>query len=165
LMGDGCVSYNSAGNPSFSVGMVEKDFVQWLNDELSPISNKICISRHSNRKDIYNFDTTPHEKFTELRSWYDGGEKRYPEDIELNPTKLKMWYVTDGGHSNNYPSISTHNESDRADFILSLFDDLPFGVRWSNYEVHVESDDINTFFTYIGDPVPGFRYKWPEGYK
>lgn len=165
VLGDGYVTPNSAGNPTFGVSMTEKEFIHWLNNELSPLSNCICRDEFSNKRDQYKFDTTPHKKFRQIRSWYDGGEKRFPENLKLNRVRLKIWYVTDGGNSNGYPSITSHNESDRSDFLLSLFDGIPFDVRWKNYEIHVSSDTVDKFFEYIGSPPPGFEYKWPEEYK
>jgi len=95
LMGDGTITKKSSGTCEFAVGMVTERFIQWLQSELQPFSSKLMVKETEN-KDIYRLTTTPHEKFSELRGWYSSGQKRFPNDLELDPLILKMWYVTDG---------------------------------------------------------------------
>lgn len=160
LMGDGTITEGS-NNCEFAVGMVTEDFIYWLQEQLSPFSSNVMVKETEN-KDIYRLTTTPHKEFTELRSWYDSGQKKFPNKLELTPLILKMWYVTDGGRSNGYPRITSINESDRPNYLLSLFDGLPFGVTWDGTkDIQINSNDVDSFYNYIGEPVPGFKYKWP----
>jgi hypothetical protein len=75
---------------------------------------------------------------------------------------LKMWYISDGSLQNGGPILTVWNESDRHEFILSLFEDIGLSVTWqnSNNDVYIRKKSQDDFFDYIGEPVPGFEYKW-----
>lgn len=159
LMGDGTISEKS-NSCEFAVGMVTEEFIEWLQLELQPFSSKISVRETENR-DLYRLTTTPHKYFEELRDWYESGEKRYPNDLSLTPLILKTWYVTDGTISNGYPRIAASNESDRPEYLCSLFNDLPFDVKFDGEkDIQVDANDTEDFFNYIGSPPPGFEYKW-----
>lgn len=160
LMGDGTIT-EGVSNCKFALSMINEEFVNWIKSELEPFSSTVTVQKTEN-KDLYRLTTTPHSYFTELRSWYSSGSKRFPNDLELTPLILKMWYVTDGGRSNGYPRITAANEDNREKYLCSLFNPLPFRVKWDGEkDIQINSNDVDGFYQYIGSPPPGFDYKWP----
>lgn len=126
--------------------------------------------------DIYRLRTRTHPFFDELRNWYSTGSKTFPEDLELTPSILKHWFVCDGCWNNNgsydYITIGVSNEYDNKEKLNSYFDDI--GIEIGSFNTGTREDDskfmnlifnrdsTDKFFEYIGRPVPGFEYKFPE---
>jgi len=188
LMGDGSVVMPN-DYPSLHLKMINKDFLSWVNNELGWISNGYTLtqtaeeSAQSNRKsgfspnakkenysDKYTLRTKSTEQLQPWRNWYSSGEKRYPESLSLQPTMLKMWYVCDGCmesyNSSPHISISCNNESDRLEYLRSLFDEL--GVEPTPHEsqrsfsLRFSKSDSQKLFNYIGEAPDGFEHKWPN---
>jgi len=130
-----------------------------------------------NYSDIYRWRTISHPVLNKFNCWYSSGKKKFPESIELSPTVLKHWYCCDGSYNINsgYNSISigVSNEIGNRDKINSYFKEknLP-KPSWSTRD-RVKGDGINAciwfksketdiLFDYMGDPLPGFEYKWPD---
>jgi len=187
LMGDGCVSNRNGENPYFVIEMVNERFLQWFQTELSQImysvkkaktakqsyeSTKRTLDHNLNQdnfQDTYRTQTMRHPWFSKLAEWYSTGEKRYPDDLELNKTIAKMWYVTDGGlrvksgdNHNSNVTISCDNESDRVEYIQNLFSRVGFEPHFNDGNIVFTVSESQEFLDWIGDPVPGFNYKWCE---
>lgn len=164
LMGDGSVIVPEHRNEGYlTVSVVEDEFLDWLFDELGWL---VEAKRYEEPdKDIHSLRTLSHPFITDLRSWYDTGRKRYPGGLELNSTIAKMWYVTDGGLSWNgerqcIVSISCENELRRGDFLRDLFRQVGFEVGMSHGMIRFKNGHGERFLEWIGEPVPGFEYKW-----
>lgn len=129
--------------------------------------------------DQYQLDTRNLEQLHKYEDWYSSGEKVWPEDLELTPTVLKYWYVGDGSYQVGENQVrgnivlSLNNEREHKDKIESYFHDGP-GVtvdRWREYEAPngridcaavFHADTSEQLFDYMGSPLPGFGYKWPD---
>jgi len=198
LMGDGCINRCNK-NPFFRTNMIAKPFLEWLDDEFGWLSTGVRLDRTAeegakqcrdsgfspdanvnNYSDVYRLHSRSHPDLQSLADWYVTGKKVFPEDIELTPTVLKMWYVSDGSYdntdSNNYIKIGMSNEIDRRDNIEQLFENVGFEI--SNWNISVRKRDgserCEAQFTveesrrlheYMGEPPDGFEYKWPETFK
>lgn len=171
LLGDGSVTTSDGRKPMFSVEVNERRFVEWVSDELGVFSTHNIIERKfEDKQNTYRINSRRLNQLKEYRSWYETGEKRFPENLELTPLVLKLWYCTDGGKSvdkrwkkKEYARIASKNESDRKEFILSLFDELPFDANWNDeYRFTFGRKGSYDFWDYIGDPLPGYEYKWPD---
>lgn len=180
-MGDGCIK-ESAKNCHFVVISTTLPFLEWLDNQFGLLSKGVrlhmdgeSLASADNRegwkdceyKDAYVLRLRAHPTLTELREkWYPGDDgARYPDDLELTPVALKMWYVSDGGlnwnpSGNPYVTIGCRNELDRPDFIKSLFADIGFDARCSSDTIRILGLERDQFFEYIGEPIPGFEYKW-----
>jgi hypothetical protein len=121
--------------------------------------------------DIYSWRTIRHPKLNQYNHWYDGGEKTWPEDIELNPLTFKHLYVGDGSYhqKDNYMKITTVNEMGNKDKVEHIFSRSGIEIGNVRYDEHTEKVDIflsksesERMFSVMGNPVPGFEYKWPE---
>jgi hypothetical protein len=136
-------------------------------------------AKEENYSDVYRWQTRKHPKFNEFRKWYANGKKVWPEDIELTPTVLKHWYVGDGHYKNdgykNCISIGMANEVENTEKISKYFTNvnLPepsnYTTREGKYGKQCEAqwtvEDSNTLWKYMGEPLPDFKYKWPEEYR
>lgn len=167
LMGDGCIG-NRDGVPYFVVSFSGNErAIDHIKQKVNiPCRKDVRETEDENHRTIYVCRTLAHTWFSELSSWYSSGEKRYPNSIQLTPTVLKMWYVTDGGFNTN-PRITCWNESSRKEMIIEKFNDIGIDANWrqSNKTVSIVGEDVEYFFEYMGEPLPGFEYKWPDRYK
>lgn len=130
-------------------------------------------------KDMYRMTTTHVPEFDFLAEWYETGEKVFPADIELTPTVLRHWYAGDGTlrqtGNTRHMEIAMANEVDRRDRIESLFNAVGIDVgRWDITErtdgsrrcsAVFSRDQSDELLAYMGYPVPGFRYKWPDDWR
>lgn len=186
LMGDAWIAKDENKNAKLSVEMINKDFLEYVNTELGDIVS-ICRLKSTakeladkNRKygytvneskynDIYTLRTRSLEYFNELHQWYSSGKKRFPKDLELTPLIVKVWYCCDGSYcDNSYPVIYSSNESDNREMVLDLFKNTqidPSYIDSGGGAINFKRSGSDDFFNYIGDPLPGFEYKWPEEFK
>lgn len=188
LMGDGNIS-TSDGNPRLRTNMTNKKYLEYLDSKFGCLSNgakfaksaEECASIHrksgfnknakeKNYSDVYSWSSSRHTGLKGLAEWYSSGEKKIPEGLTLTPTILKNWYVCDGhfyddrGH--HYISIAIYNERENTDKIDKIFESsgLPKpsnysrGKRSCDAEFTVEQTE--KLFSYMGEPVNGFEYKW-----
>lgn len=190
LLGDGCVSTEGgAANSVFIVEMANEAFISWVDDVFGCLSRGYKMSKTAkeshdgwqqsqmftdrppveNFSDLYRTELRPHPYYTDLRSWYSTGRKKYELDT-ITGEEMRMWYVSDGTldtrSSNRTPFVSITNTVQINDSgFCALFDETPFDVTFSNDKVRIPPRHTEIFFDYIGDPAPGFEYKWIEGYK
>ena len=128
----------------------------------------------SNYSDLYRWSTMCHPDINTFNEWYSSGQKVFPDDLNLSPTILKHWYVCDGYYddrnSRSNIVISMSNESDNKENIEEIFSSSqlpqPYwdeseresgGIRCS---ARWNKTDSSSLFEYMGDPLPGFEYKW-----
>jgi len=136
-------------------------------------------SREENYSDKYRWVSISHPELHEFNDWYGSGEKVWPKDIQLTPTVLKHWYCGDGYwrnlQSQNCIEISMSNEVESTRKVSRMFEDAGLPSP-SNYVIFERKDgrkDCDAQFTvdqskelweYMGEPLPDFEYKWPQGY-
>lgn len=196
LMGDGCIKVDSRKGhyANFQIEMITKPYLEWLSDIFGVLSRGVRLKRtaeqHVERNiarefdenasldtynDSYCLETTTHPRFSELRNWYEDGEKTFPYNIELNPTVLKHWYVCDGSlHQGRDIKIAMSNERGNGEKIERYFSEQSLPTpRWEehgrkggsggiNYRARWTKEESLELFEYMGEPLPGFEYKWPD---
>jgi len=191
LMGDGCLKQTHnpdkrAGNQSIEVVSINKKFVDFLYDEYYPYFNKPKVRRTAEESansainseylsgDTGNTFRTQYRIvskaipfFNRYDSWKSTGDKRWPKDIEFNPTQIRYLYVADGGLSWNKKTkssraqITSSNEPDMIDRLVDKFNNI--GIYCRSYEDRMifKARYTQEFLNFIGaEPVPGFEYKW-----
>lgn len=183
LMGDGSITIGSGSKRGqFTVGSITKEYLTYL-QETAPnwLWNGIFLDTtaeqrveyghtEGNQHDYYKLNSMRHPVFTQLRrEWYNDGNKRYPDDLDLDPLILKHWYVTDGtlhkraGNARCRAKIACSNESDRPETVISLIDQVGISAHHDKHGgFQIGADDTELMFDMIGDPIPGFEYKWPD---
>lgn len=184
LMGDGCLD-KSGANCAIKVGMINEEYLQYVDDVLGNLSNGVKLSQTSEQSaermrssgfrpnadasdysTVYTLLTKRHPYFNNFLSWYSTGEKVFPH-IELTPTILKNWYVCDGhleqrdGHRPRV-IIGVTNEYNNSDKLEKMFFKVGVDVNVNKSKnLYIGADNTEKFFDFIGDAVDGFKYKWP----
>lgn len=181
VLGDGYISQTENSESLLGVSMMNRQFLDWLDSELSNLSTGVQLDKTSgvsaenarksgfrpnakdeNYHDIFRVRTRRLPFFTEQkRRWYKNGSKRYPTDLTLTPLSAKIWYCGDGGVNitNNTSEIRCRNEQDRGEYIESLFDATPVSPQYKDERIHFRKES-SRFLEWIGKPLPGFKYKW-----
>jgi hypothetical protein len=135
-------------------------------------------AKSENYSDTYFWRSRSHPELQEFAEWYSTGKKVWPMDIELTPTVLKHWYCGDGcwrNSNNNNIQISMSNEIENQDKVSQMFEKVGLPSP-SNYSISERKDGSKTcsarwtveqskeLWKYMGEPLPDFKYKWPEEY-
>jgi len=101
LLGDG--GLEKGGRFKLGQTMIgdKKEYVDWLQKELSPYSKEVYKCGPS-----FRFYTITHSVFKDLRQkWYPAGKKIIPKDIVLSPQILAHWHVQDGTNNQAKKSL------------------------------------------------------------
>lgn len=125
--------------------------------------------------DVFELSTRTHPELNRYREWYSSGEKCWPE-VDITPTVMKHLYVCDGNYDNNKSHnrvrISMSNEIQNMNKVKRIFDRS--GITIGHFDTSERKDGSSRclavipkaekqgFFDYIGTPLPGFEYKWPN---
>jgi len=180
LMGDGSItgtSSSSGSNPYLQTQMVSKEFLDWVDDELGIYSNGCSLQNTAKEQadrnnsdgeyqDVYGLNTMRAPVFEQWASWYDTGEKRFPE-INLTPTIAGVWYVCDGWKNKQISGgrpiacIGAANEYERRERIVKSFEENGFNGSWIRRSIRLTADSSEEFWEWAEQP-PGFEYKWPN---
>jgi len=169
-------------NPSMEIQTVTKEFARWIDSELGSLSSGVkerpaASNRPESKNEIVAVRLWSNPNLRKYSEWYSSGEKRFPEDIDLSPLTVKVWYCGDGhlGWSGHYttkasPGFGVTNESDRLEFLSQKFREVGFNTRTEERGIVViDRDEIADFFDWLGKPLPGFECKWqfnnPDKYK
>jgi hypothetical protein len=180
FMGDGTIDdRDSREHPSVVARMTNQEFTEWFSEELGPFATQRFVAEGSEwaerqkeqgafkgseegYSDVYEIRVTSHPDLGRFREWIGDDGKKFPENLELGSTAAKVWYCCDGHlDSNEVARIGAYTEIDREEYLSGLFDKR--GITPSFYwnEIYLGKEDTNTFFDWIGKPVPGFEFKWP----
>lgn len=181
---------NRDWNPPFELQMSNLEFLEYLQAEgLSHLATSLTQQRDeddsrkvleesgmiddadgSGVSSYYCLRLVSHPRFSEMRDrWYPSGDKQFPEDLSLTPLKAKMWYVCDGTvqyekyNGTVYRpriSFSCVNEEKRPEYLRGLFQSIGIEATVSGKTVSLPYDETDSFYEYIGEPVPGFEHKW-----
>lgn len=183
MLGDGSMNTTDS---YFRCKMTNRTFLQWLSNELGWLASDVrkkktaveiadgcrnSLDRNTQAKDCvdsYGIHTRPHPQLRGFTEWYSTGEIVFPTDLQLTPTSLAMWYVSDGGlswqHERTHIMVrfASVNESERPQSIINMLEGCDFTVQHGkgSNEFYIPQREVDDFFEYIGDPVPGFAYKW-----
>lgn len=162
LMGDGYIVNDNNSN-YFSIEMKNKEFLEWLDFELGNISTGL----RSKKENTYVLNTrNSMDFFDTLREWYSTGEKKFPEDLELDPIKTSMWYVSDGTKfkhtENSKPQlrIACSNESDRLEELMNLFEQEGIKSHTAGDAIEFNTGNSKKLIDYMGSAPKGFERKW-----
>jgi len=131
-------------------------------------------AKAKNYSPMYRWSCKAHPDIEEYREWYSGGKKVWPDNIYLTPTVLKHWYCCDGNLEvrGNHLCLSfgLSNEADNKNKINNMFEESGLAEpTWTDYidkegyrnaQISFGVDDSKDILSYMGDPLPGFEYKW-----
>jgi hypothetical protein len=188
MLGDGSVVRPSK-NPRVQVNSRKKEFLEFLHrifgvfsagspklestaEELAKKDRESGFNpdaKAQNYSDKYVWRSICCSSFEEWRSWYDGGEKEYPQDLELTSISLSIWYASDAHFDNENRKgrawIDTANEKDSKEKIISYFESLPIKTpKWKSFDeystIKFNSEETKELIEFMEHPVPGYKHKW-----
>lgn len=184
VLGDGCIT----GRNRLLVVNTNKKYLEYLNQVLGKWSSGVSFRNSEDDQakmsaqsgfdesaeertysDVYYLRSLKHDYFDHLRDkWYGSGDKSVPNDISLSSISAKHWYVCDGTlrHRDN-----EHRQESVE--IASTFDldAIEKDLHGNGFNPHISTeygrvefgvDDTKDFFDWIGAPIEGFKYKWPQ---
>lgn len=182
MLGDGCLK--SIGKSAyFSYGTSNEVYRDFLMNRLNDLGlelggtwdypNSISDAYH-----LYGFYTKSYVELLDVyKQWYtDKPKKKILADVKLTPNIVKHWYVGDGTLDHDqvkdkyriyiFTCIFSPEENQILADKLSLLG-MPTRVgHVRQYPcLRVSSMATMEFLAYIGDPVPGYEYKWIGGRK
>lgn len=190
LMGDGCLkkSCNNdirQGNQSIEVVSINKEFIDRLYSEYSPyfttptlrtsaedaalnaINGDVVSSPEGSVfRDQHRIVSRSIPFFNKYDEWKSSGKKRWPDKIEFTPIRLKYLYASDGGLSWNKETrsarsqISSHNEPEQLERLSNSLSSIGIDASVYGDRIMLKPSETDRFLSYLGDPVPGFEYKW-----
>lgn len=191
FMGDGTMQ-GPEYSRFFRVAMTNRPFLEWFDRQFGVLTTGVrkgqtpeyqASSQHKSKGGSYDAENYQQQWYVSSRSvssfqrfdsWYSGknGKKKFPEELELTPMVVKMWYVTDGwlddnnGHNSRpYAKISCMNEiayGDGGENIIQMFENAGFTTHADKKDLLLYANETEKFFDWIGSPPPGFDYKWPD---
>lgn len=187
LMGDG--SINRYGkNPRLQVNMINKKYLEYVDSKFPLIGAGVSLKRKAkdnaelsrqtgftstvneeNYNDQHNWQTLCIPELKQYSNWYNSGEKVWPEDIQLTSTVLKHLYCNDGSLEKDGKffriKITMCNEINNKEKINKLFENMNLQrpEYWnSNKDARWNKESSKDLLNYMGEPLPGFEYKWPD---
>jgi len=188
MMSDGTLMKTNK-NARIKIDMITEDYLKYIKEKFGVFASDIsvCMTEKEAKdkiKESFGYGSEAKKQFriiikgaTEInkfRNWYSTGKKVWPRDIELTPTVLKHWYCGDGNWNNsgakNYIRISMANEIKNTDKVNQMFENvgLPspsnYAISETNCIAQFTVEQSKGLWEYMGEPLPGFKYKWPEKY-
>jgi hypothetical protein len=179
-MGDGTLDdRDSRNHPSIIVRVSNEEFVEWVGQQLEPFATtrfvysgeevaerqkkdgtfKGTVEGYSDR---YEVRVTSHPDLDRFRKWVGPEGKRFPEDLTLTPLIAKMWYCCDGHlDESGIARMGCYTEIEREEYLRSLFEEhgIEPSIYWNS--IYLRRAGTEHFFDWIGEPIPGFGFKWP----
>lgn len=159
VLSDGHIARRN-DNMYLDLTMKNERFLHWLSDQLS------LVCRVKSKDKYYRLTTLSHPSMSKFNWMEDNNKKKFPDELSLNSTIVKMWYCGDGGlqwskHSaNGLASISCQAQIHREDYLVKLFDDIGLNPTINGPALLFSVGDTNKLLDIMGDPPPGFEYKW-----
>jgi len=185
FMGDGSLAAHDSENPYMRWNNTNREFLDHVDSLMGWLTTGVRLKKTAeesaaetierdragwdlnpeNFNAIYGTRTRRLPYFRKFRRWYDETQKRYPDSLELTPTVAKYWYASDGtvNWMREYSArvvFTCQNEADRASFIFDLFEDAGFDISQNEHMYYLGVEDSRRFLDWMGDPIPGYEYKW-----
>jgi len=182
MLGDGCaLGRGNERNTYIRMGNTEREFLQWTVNEIGIFARPGGVTRKATakqarentptiagrevvpRKDKYTAATIGHPLFNHFDSWYTDGEKEFPEWVDLSPPIVRVWYAGDGSLYNSNcsrPTFYFKGQEGRSVQIASWFNKFDIFPNAGEGRISISPRDLPAFQELIGDPIPGYEYKW-----
>lgn len=182
MLGDGCLKCTGK-SAYFSYGTSNIVYRDYLMNRLKDLGLEIGDTWHytntrSDEYQLYGFYTKSYVELMDIyNQWYTNEpKKKILAQVELTPTIVKHWYVGDGTLDHDklkdtyriyiFTCIFSQEENQLLADKLSLIG-MPTRVGHVRHYPCLRISSMATFefLNYIGEPVPGYEYKWIGGTK
>jgi hypothetical protein len=181
MMGDGArqsSTNESQQSVGFTYSCAEERFRDWLYEELTPFaSSKGCYPEEriaGGQSDQYRVQTRAMPCFEFLNNWYEAGNQMKSfTDVDFTPLKVKLWFCGDGTFPErldgrrSIPKIGhVPPESESIGVLIDKFEGVGIEAKYTHpsFRFNLTNGAKDAFFEYIGDPLPGYEYKWPDNF-
>lgn len=170
LLGDGYMRCKTNAHLEINHSIHQKDYVDWKYEHLKEFILTAPKARRGNGNRIgYRFFTRSLPVFTEYyRRFYLNGKKIIPQNLELTPLTLAVWFMDDGSRS--YKSCYFNTQKfivQEQEYLLSLLLER-FGLRAKidrdgiYNRLRLPVDETGKLTKIINSLViPSLRYKLP----
>lgn len=168
IMGDASINHQSSDwNARLDLSVVSEDFAKKAQKDLDWLSNNLSIREKDgkSKNNQYRLLTYCHPEISNIyNTWYPGGKKSFPDNLQLNRTNLTYWYLGDGSLSFNdsgsaYARIRCNNEIHRPDYLTNLFKEIGIKAYASSDEIRISTSDTKKFLDMV-QSVDDLSYKW-----
>lgn len=188
MLGDGSVVRPTA-NPRLQVNSRKESFLEFIHGEFGVFSatrprlvksaeELAQADRESgfhpeaeaeNYGNKYGWESICSKRFEPWREWYETGKKVWPNDIDLTPLTMSVWYASDASFNPNHgkgrAKIDTANEKDSREKVLSYFNGISVETpAWDSYEDHsrirFSAEGTQQLLEYMDTVIPGYEHKW-----
>jgi hypothetical protein len=185
LMGDGYLCQRDKQKSYIQICMTSPSFLEWFDNQMGWLTTGVKLrntaaeqaEKHrksgfnsdaieENYQDNYEIQTRSHPWFENLKNWYTDDGKQFPESLKLNPVKTKFWYISDGGLQwRDYMDVprmrfAVRSQKDRGRYFERLFEEIGFNASMHNTQVAITTSQTQDLLDWMGEPIPGFEYKW-----
>lgn len=167
MMGDANLEYHKGGkNPRVTISNTNKEYIQYLENVLGWLKKSVDSKSGSfGNEKLYRLHTLSHPELKRF-DWYEDGDKRYPDRLNITPLSMKHWFCQDGGlewhkkRSNVYAKLYTKNENDRLGWLCDKITKLGLEPYPSRDSIKFTTRDTKIFLDIIAPSPLGMEYKW-----
>lgn len=170
ILGDGYLRIISGRNDAFLEvihSVEEKDYVDWLYDQLKDIVREPPKEKEGNGSRVaYRFFTRQHSDLTKLyQEFYLEGKKIIP-NFELSPLIIAVWFMDDGhkGRDGYYLNTQNFSREDQEELISKLYDQFEIESSLNKdkdyFRIRIWKKSRKKFKSLIEDEIiPSMTYK------
>ena len=156
LLGDGSLQLQKGRSNAFLAvnhALAYKEYVDWKYKYLANLVGTPPKARKGNGKRMaYRFTTLSFPELTALyRKFYDGNKKIIPNNLNLSPLILAVWFMDDGckSRSSLYLNTQGFDLSDQKKLQEILMDqwriDTTLNRDKKYYRIRIRTKDVNRF--------------------
>ena len=171
ILGDGYLRVIKGRRNAFleiNNSVKQKEYVDWKYNQLKSIVKSPPKSRRSNGNRVaYRFYTRQHPELTGLwQRFYKNGCKTIPDNLQLNPIILAVWFMDDGSKcrlSDIYLNTKQFDDESQRRLIYAL-NELGLKVRLNKDKIYHRIRFIKSSLPKLNNLIerhiiPSMRYK------
>jgi hypothetical protein len=165
LLGDGYMGQpNDGGGAYYQEADSTRQYLEWLQNHYESHGVDGWIGR-TNGFTNWRYTSNKYMDLVPIwERWYGTGEKKIPDNFEITPTKMLLWYVGDGwlseSHGEPVVGIAGFDLADRFDMVVSQLRDRGITASVDKQGIRIWSESHVDFFEYIQQSDVGI----PDGY-
>jgi hypothetical protein len=171
LLGDGAMRCKKHALLEINHAYSQKEYVDWKFSQLHQLVSTPPKTRFGNNDRIaYRFTTRSLPVLTEIyKQFYSNGKKRIPDNLELKPVTLAVWFMDDGNRSYRALYLNTHKfcMNSQRKLIRMLKDQHQITAHPNKdkkyYRLRIAVASVLLFKRLIEPYIlPSFKYKFPS---
>lgn len=157
-------------NRYLTIGTTNKTLASWTSESLQWLHHGTRIeSQAEQHNDVYQVRTPSHPACNQYEQWEvpgDRGGKYPPRPYQLTPLTGRVWWAYAGGlqWQGEYDSQRTATFSalhdERAAAIQRVLSTAGIDATHVGKRVQWHGDQLHSWLSWIGHPVPGVEHKW-----